>query len=65
MKAEIYKIDPELEHASDTEETLQRLIATAIRAWNEIDQAVLDHLADTMPHRVEAVKKADGWYTKY
>jgi len=65
MKAEIYKIDLELEHASDTEETLQRLIATAIRAWNEIDQAVLDHLADTMPHRVEAVKKADGWYTKY
>lgn len=65
MKAEIYRLEPDLEHAADTIETLRRLIITAKQAWAAIDQAVLDQLASTMPHRVEAVKKADGWYTKY
>lgn len=65
MKAEIYKLYPELERADDTEETLDRLISAAKEAWYEIDMTVLYNLSITMPHRVQAVIEADGWYTKY
>ena len=64
MKAEIYRLHPDLEHALDTEETLQQLILAAQEAWHGIDQAILDSLSITMPHRITAVIKAE-WYTKY
>jgi transposase len=65
MKIEIYKLYPELEHADDTVETLEALIEAAKEAWHAIDQAVLYNLSITMPHRVQAVLEAGGWYTKY
>jgi len=65
IKAEIYRVHPEFEHTPDIEETLQRLIEAIKEAWQAIDQEVLYTLSVTMPHRVEAVIKAEGWYTKY
>ena len=65
MKAEIYKLYPELEFANDTEATLAKLIEAAKEAWHEIDNAILYNLSITMPHRVQAVIDAGGWYTKY
>jgi transposase len=65
MKREIYRLYPDLEFAPDTEETLTRLIQAAREAWHAIDDTVLHNLSITMPHRVQAVLKADGWYTKY
>lgn len=65
MKAEIYRLYPDLEHAPDTEATLERLVQAAKEAWHAIDQAVLDRISITMPHRVKAVLQAEGWYTKY
>jgi transposase len=65
MKVEIYKLYPELEHADDTEDTLAHLIEAAKEAWHEIDSTILYNLSITMPHRVQAVIDANGWYTKY
>jgi transposase len=65
MKQEIYKLYPELEHANDTEETLDKLIAAAKEAWQAIDRRILYNLSITMPHRVAVVIAANGWYTKY
>ena len=65
MKQQIYKLYPELEHARDTEDTRERLIAAAKEAWQAIDEQVCIKLSETMPHRVKAVIEADGWYTKY
>jgi transposase len=65
MKAIIYERHPDLEYACDNQETLARLIEAAIEAWHAIDQRVLQKLSDTMPHRVQAVLTADGWYTHY
>ena len=65
MKAEIYKLYPELEQADDTEDTLTNLIEAAKEAWHTIDSTVLYNLSITMPHRVQAVMEAGGWYTKY
>ena len=33
--------------------------------WWSIGEKVLDRLVDSMPHRVEALIKVRGWYTKY
>ena len=65
MKTEIYRLHPELERMADTQDTLKRLIQAAQEAWQEIDQGILDRLSITMPHRVEAIIQAQGWYTKY
>jgi len=65
MKAEIYKLHPELEFVDDTEETLRALIEAAKEAWNSIEDRILYNLSVTMPHRVQAVINAKGWYTKY
>lgn len=65
MKREIYKLYPELEFALNTKETLQKLIQGAKEAWHAIDQSILYNLSITMPHRVQAVINANGWYTKY
>jgi hypothetical protein len=65
MKREIYKNHPELEHSPNTQETLMALVAAAQEAWHDINQEILARLSLTMPHRVAAVIKAEGWYTKY
>ena len=65
MKAIIYECYPELEQAPDTQETLINLIEAAKEAWHAIDERVLQSLSISMPHRVQAILTADGWYTKY
>ena len=65
MKAIIYERYPELEKAPDNEETLNNLIEAAKEAWHAISEHILRHLCESMPHRVQAVLTADGWYTKY
>jgi transposase len=65
MKARIYQLHPELEHAHDDPTTLEALIEAAQEAWNSIDQGILYRLATTMENRVQAVIDAEGWYTKY
>lgn len=65
MKAEIYRLYPELDKAPDTAETLQTLTQAAIEAWHVINDRILRNLCDTMPHRVQAILRADGWYTDY
>jgi transposase len=65
VKAEIYRLHPELETAPDNDETLDRLVEAAKEAWHAIDQGILHRLAMTMKHRVDAVIEAKGWYTKY
>jgi hypothetical protein len=65
VKAEIYRLHPELETAPDTEATLNLLIQAPQDAWHTIDIGILYRLAMTMEDRVKAVIDADGWYTKY
>jgi transposase len=65
MKAEIYRLHPELQFAADTEETLQALIGAAQEAWHNVADNILYNLANSMDRRVQAVIDAEGWYTKY
>ena len=65
LKREIYKYYPELLVAPDTEQTKRDLITAAQYIWEHLGDQILGNLADSMPYRVEAIIRADGWYTKY
>ncbi|KAJ6168001.1 hypothetical protein N7497_000844 [Penicillium chrysogenum] len=65
IKAKIYELYPELEHAPNSDDTLDLLVEAAKEAWQQIEERVLVNLSSTMPHRIAAVIAADGWYTDY
>jgi hypothetical protein len=65
LKAEIYRLYPELEHAPDTAETLDALVEAARVAWHAIDAGILYRLSSTMENRVQDIIDNEGWYTKY
>lgn len=49
----------------NNDETHVILIAKAQEAWDLLDLDILANLSHTMPHRVQAIIDAEGWYTKY
>jgi hypothetical protein len=55
----------ELEHASNTDETLDRLIDAAMEVWDGLSDQILCNLSDRLPKRVKGVIDSEGWYTKY
>lgn len=65
LKAEIYRLYPELLEMGNNAGALERLIQCAIATWDTFEETIMNRMLDTMPHRVEAVLKANGWYTKY
>jgi hypothetical protein len=65
LKEAMHKAYPELEFATKTDENLDLLIRAAQETWAEMGDSILCKLSDTMPHRVQAVLDAEGWYTKY
>ncbi len=44
---------------------LEAIIAAAKEAWNNMPESVLNSLCDYMVERVQAVIRAEGWYTRY
>lgn len=65
LKQQIYKLRPDLLHMRNNDTTKEILIATAQQAWTMLDLSILEHLSETMPHRVQAILEAEGWYTSY
>ncbi|KAJ5369237.1 uncharacterized protein N7496_008997 [Penicillium cataractarum] len=65
LKAEIYKLRPDLMHMKNNNETKRILVETAQIAWQNIDMKHLEHLSETMPNRVQAIIDSEGWYTPY
>jgi len=43
----------------------KRIVECLEEAWKEILTSLLDSLTRSMPRRVAAVIKAEGWYAKY
>ena len=65
LKAKIIELRPELTVMKDNDTTQQLLIETAQEAWGLLEDQLLNKLAEGMQKRVDAVKAANGWYTKY
>ena len=65
LKENILKNHPELSSLPMTMASFDSLERAAVEAWEDFPEEMLNHLIDTMPHRIEALIAADGWYTKY
>ncbi|TFB01974.1 hypothetical protein CCMA1212_006059 [Trichoderma ghanense] len=65
VKQKIVERYPELQEMPQTAAAFDLLEKAAVEAWEEIRDEVLENLVRTMPHRIEAVIRARGWYTKY
>ncbi|SPQ23230.1 9187ef6b-60d4-43ae-921b-b90d4690428a [Thermothielavioides terrestris] len=65
MKEILRRDFPGLHLLKDTEANRAK-VADALRAaWERVPQDLIDRLIDSMPRRLQAVRKAKGWYTKY
>ena len=65
LKAKIIELHPELVTMKDNNATKEHLIVCAQEAWDLLEDDLLNTLAEGMQKRVDAVKRANGWYTKY
>ena len=65
LKAKIYEIRPDLIYMRNNDTTKDILVSTTQEAWDQLDTRHLQHLSETMPHRVEAIIESQGWYTPY
>jgi hypothetical protein len=50
---------------SESEHSRQRLESCLQAAWDTLDKEIFDKLYESMPRRIAACIKADGWHTKY
>ena len=65
LKAEIDRAHPELKAMGNSNAIMDFLIECAREAWETLEPTLLNKLAEGMQKRVDAVKAANGWYTKY
>jgi DDE superfamily endonuclease len=65
LKAEIDRAHPELKGMGNSQATMDFMIECAQEAWETLAPELLNKLAEGMQKRVDAVKAANGWYTKY
>ena len=65
LKRSLPKLYPELVHLKANTINRARLAECLITAWRQIDQDVIDRLIMSLPERLQSVKNAGGWYTKY
>jgi hypothetical protein len=66
LKKRVYEMFPEIAaDRSQSEDSRQRLESALQAAWDTLDKESFDCLYQSMPDRIEACIKADGWHTKY
>jgi len=66
LKFELHRRYPDTVTLSGSPGYIRQRIAERVHeVWWAIGEDVLDRLVDSMPHRIEALIKARGWYTKY
>lgn len=65
LKRMVYHLHPELEKEGGSKAAIERFIVACQEAWDKLPQSLLNDMLESMPRRVEAVRKARGWQTKY
>jgi hypothetical protein len=66
LKRKVYEIFLEIAaDRSESEHARQQLESALQAAWDTIDKESFDCLYQSMPDRIEACIKAEGWHTKY
>jgi transposase len=65
LKLRTRKLFPHLEHLKKNETNIVELIKCIKLAWAAITTEEINNLINSLPRRVEACIRAQGWYTKY
>jgi hypothetical protein len=66
LKIKVFEMFPEIAaDRSQSEDSRQKLENTLQTTWDTINKESFDVLYQSMPDRIEACIKADGWHTKY
>ena len=66
MKRQLHKRFPHLMNMAGGPAVVKEALANALQEiWKDIPESLLESLYSSMPRRVVAVIKAEGWYTKY
>lgn len=65
LKEKIIELYPELIIMKDNDTTREFLIKAVEEAWELLEEELLNKLALEMQKRIDALKAAQGWYTKY
>lgn len=65
LKEGIIALHPELSDMPKNFYTLQKLCEAAVESWEAFEDSLLEKLATSMENRLQAVIRAEGWYTKY
>jgi transposase len=65
MKKWICKSHPELIKMGKSQHAYDQLAQAIVEAWDALDQEYINELIRGMLRRVETLRKAKGWHTKY
>jgi hypothetical protein len=65
LKNKIFELYPKLSLHGCSKIDWTQFHEAIQKAWEALDQGVIDRLIDSMPCRLAAVRQARGWYTKY
>ncbi len=65
LKDEIIQAHPEFLTMGNSDKDMAYLVVCTREAWEALAEEMLNKLALGMQKRVDAVKAANGWYTKY
>ena len=65
LKEQIIKLHPESSYMPKSNYAIQKLCEAADEAWELFEDSLFEKLALSMQRRLEAVIRANGWYTKY
>ena len=65
MKRQLGKDYPDIMDLKKNQLDIAEFTSCLQEVWHRVDQDKIDKLLASIPRRLEAVKKARGWYTKY
>jgi transposase len=65
LKKIVHKLHPEFEKLGNSEEEWDQFCAALKEGWRKIPNSLIRTLIWSMPRRVEAVRLAHGWQTRY
>lgn len=65
LKSNLRKMFPHLQDLKDNRASREELIRCIKLAWAAIPPSLIRKLVESLPRRLEAVRLARGWYTKY
>ncbi|PMD15807.1 hypothetical protein NA56DRAFT_581536, partial [Hyaloscypha hepaticicola] len=65
LKAEIDRVHPELKGMGNSNAIMDFIIRCIQEAWETLGPELLNKLVEGMQKRIDIVKAARGWYTKY